>query len=236
MGIESTKEKLASTGQTFRFGPETILKLATAATLVVLAAVVIFVVIGAVRSVLLVDLDLDLILTAVVNSLVIAAGAVVSPYRRPSFCFIYNRIGTFQTGEDVLDYHKGVIRSSFGGYWLSGWFGSVTMSLLKEHPTKAISSCFPSSGAMVYPSLASFLIDISGEFRHLKTSSYALGAALADYRHTVYPAADPVLLLRIFGLGRTMGILLSSDALASSCQKQQQQIRTTGCLPCRRRL
>ena len=74
-GIVGTKEKLAGTGQSFRFGPETILQLATAATLLVLAAVVFFIVKGAADSLLSADLDLDVVFTAAVNSLLIAAAA-----------------------------------------------------------------------------------------------------------------------------------------------------------------
>ena len=193
MGIESTKEKLASTDQTFRFGPETILKLATAATLVVLAAVVIFVVIGAVRSVLLVDLDLDLILTAVVNSLVIAAGAVVValPVGLLSALYITELAPSkpakmFWTTIKVLSAVPSVVIGFIGLVWLGYYESSQGTS-----PTKAISSCFLLLALMVYPSLASFLIE---HFRRispsLRASSYALGASRwQTIVYTVYPAA-----------------------------------------------
>ncbi len=234
MGIESTKEKLASTGQTFRFGPETILKLATAATLVVLAAVVIFVVIGAVRSVLLVDLDLDLILTAVVNSLVIAAGAVVValPVGLLSALYITELAPSkpakmFWTTIKVLSAVPSVVIGFIGLVWLGYYESSQGTSPLRLYPAASLLLAL-----MVYPSLASFLIE---HFRRispsLRASSYALGASRwQTIVYTVYPAArSSIAAAGFFGLGRTMGdtaiVLMLWQAAARSSLTASQDHR-----------
>jgi phosphate transport system permease protein len=210
MGIQSTKEKLASTGQTFRFGPEVILQLATAATLMVMAAVAIFVVKGSVNSVLLVNLESGLILMAAVNSVAIAAGAVVIalPVGLVSALYITElapsqSAKTFWTAIKMLSAVPSVVIGFIGLVWL-GYTGSSQVT----SPLRTSVAASLLLALMVYPPLTSFLIEHLRRIpASLRASSYALGASRwQTIAYTVYPAARSIIAAAgFFGLSRAMG-------------------------------
>ena len=237
MGTQGTRERLAGTNRRFHFGTEEILQLCAAATLAILGAVVIFVVKGAVGSLLSMDLESAVIVTAAANSLAIAAGAVIValPVSLVSALYI-TELAPSKPARAIwvtvrlMSQVPSVVIGLIGLVWLTS-----------REPSSAISPVMAAAAAplllalIIYPRFTSLLVEHLRQIpASLRASSYALGASRwQTIAYTVYPAArSGIAAAGFFGMGRAMGdtavvlVLWQAFSGGNLIQEQSQRLFT----------